>query len=256
MDELRARPPRQGAAIVANGVPRGNPETTLSLLPAAVMGQWMADNRDAVRGLVLDLGCGNAPYREWYGSLADRVVTYDPVVTDAVEVVGVAERLPFAGEVFDCVFALEVLEHVTDVESAIAEVLRVLKPGGEVLITVPFVYPIHEAPHDYRRFTQFGLQSLLERQGFVVQDLSAKGGLNLLLMHWLLMIVVRVTIRLARPLSPGRLITDHRWVRWIFSVPQLPLVHRHFSRRITGTAAWATLGYMARAKKEGPGSSY
>ena len=57
---------RQGSASVVNGVPYSNRESTLSLLPGAVVGRWLADNADAVSGILLDLGARNQPFKAWY----------------------------------------------------------------------------------------------------------------------------------------------------------------------------------------------
>lgn len=63
---------------------------------------------------------------------------------------------------FDAVFMLEVLEHVRTPHTALQEILRVLKPGGRLFLSTPFIFPIHDEPHDYFRFTRYGLAFLLE----------------------------------------------------------------------------------------------
>jgi ubiquinone/menaquinone biosynthesis C-methylase UbiE len=108
-------------------------------------------------GRVLDLGCGEQPYREVYGAHAERVVAVDisrrgSESTDAF-VRGSAVAIPFADSSFDFVLCSEVLEHVPDPRRAIGEIARVLRPGGRLVLTVPFLYPIHEEPWDFWRFT-------------------------------------------------------------------------------------------------------
>jgi ubiquinone/menaquinone biosynthesis C-methylase UbiE len=76
------------------------------------------------------------------------------------------QRLPFADQVFDVVLATEVFEHVVDLDGVLAELKRVLRPGGKLLVTAPFLYPEHELPTDYRRFTQNGLVTVLSKHGF------------------------------------------------------------------------------------------
>lgn len=61
---------------------------------------------------------------------------------------------------FDAVYCAEVLEHVRDVHKGIAEIYRVLRPGGRLIGSTPFLMPIHEAPVDFWRFTRYGLQEL------------------------------------------------------------------------------------------------
>ncbi|MCK5385530.1 MAG: methyltransferase domain-containing protein [Alphaproteobacteria bacterium] len=63
---------------------------------------------------------------------------------------------------FDCVVVLEVLEHVKDPQKALSEIWRVLKSGGKIILSTPFIFHIHAEPHDYWRFTHYGLSLLLE----------------------------------------------------------------------------------------------
>lgn len=71
----------------------------------------------------------------------------------------------------DTILILDVLEHVASPDSSLAETYRVLKPGGLVVLQVPFHYPLHDEPHDYQRWTDHGLRLLLERQGYKINKL-------------------------------------------------------------------------------------
>ena len=82
------------------------------------------------------------------------------------DVFGSADSLPFLENSFDVVFLFEVLEHLYNPREAIQEISRCLAPGGRAYITVPFLYPIHDAPHDYQRYTLHGLERELESAGF------------------------------------------------------------------------------------------
>lgn len=62
----------------------------------------------------------------------------------------------------DLFVVLEVLEHVQNPQKAVNEIFRVLKPGGKVIVSTPFIFQIHDMPHDYWRFTSYGLKLLLE----------------------------------------------------------------------------------------------
>ncbi|HLY96658.1 MAG TPA: class I SAM-dependent methyltransferase, partial [Sideroxyarcus sp.] len=79
---------------------------------------------------------------------------------------------PFQSREFDGIICNQVLEHVFEPDRFLQEMHRVLKPGGQLLLTVPFVWDEHEQPWDYARYSSFGLRSLLERNGFevVVQE--------------------------------------------------------------------------------------
>ena len=107
-------------------------------------------------GLVLDCGAGlrHTDYAH--------VVNYEIVPYDSTDVLGVAEQLPFADASFDAVLSLNVLEHVKDPFQAAREIMRVLKPGGEVFVVAPFLQPLHGYPHHYYNMTGEGLVNLFE----------------------------------------------------------------------------------------------
>ena len=69
--------------------------------------------------------------------------------------------LKYEDNTFDAVFCIAVLEHVYDYKKAISEMRRVLSPNGQLILSVPFAYPIHDAPHDYWRFTEYALKKML-----------------------------------------------------------------------------------------------
>jgi SAM-dependent methyltransferase len=126
---------------------------------------------------VLDIGCGMQPYRHMLGG---RVIEY--VGVDRVgeltrpTIVGTAEALPADDASVDVVLCTMVLEHVVDPRKVLAEARRVVKPGGRLVLTVPSVWPAHEMPHDYWRFTRSGLEQLLGEFEFE-GEIEALGGL-------------------------------------------------------------------------------
>lgn len=83
---------------------------------------------------------------------------------------------PFRDSVFDAVKATEVLEHVPDTAAALAECCRVLRPGGRVIITAPFLERLHGDPHDYSRFTREMWERLLAGAGLRLGTIEAQGG--------------------------------------------------------------------------------
>ncbi|MCB9978512.1 MAG: class I SAM-dependent methyltransferase [Rhodospirillales bacterium] len=68
---------------------------------------------------------------------------------------------------FDAVFMLEVLEHVKTPQAALDEIYRVLKPGGALFLSTPFIFPLHDEPYDFYRYTKYGLAHLLAAFGDV-----------------------------------------------------------------------------------------
>jgi SAM-dependent methyltransferase len=120
-------------------------------------------------GRLLDVGCGTKPYRSLFA--VNDYVGLD-IDNETSRQRGVADHLydgkvfPFASDSFDSVLCNQVLEHVFNPDEFIGEIVRVLKPGGKLLLTVPFVWDEHEQPNDYARYSSFGLRALLEKQGF------------------------------------------------------------------------------------------
>ena len=125
---------------------------------------------------LLDLGCGTRPYAALYTD-PRRITTTADIETrvTAISVISSASALPFAAESFDTVLLSEVIEHVEDEHLVISEIMRVLKPGGTLLITWPFNYAMHEQPHDYRRPTEFGMAALLRRHGLQPFEIMRRG---------------------------------------------------------------------------------
>jgi SAM-dependent methyltransferase len=133
------------------------------------------------RGLVLDVGCGEKPYRElllrapsqareYLGvDLANNAYAAPDLVWDGV-------TLPNADASVDSVLLTEVLEHCAEPAAVLREVFRVLRPGGFLFLTVPFIWPMHALPHDEFRFTPFALERLLAAAGFEAVRIDATGG--------------------------------------------------------------------------------
>ena len=124
-------------------------------------------------GRVLDFGCGSKPYESLFTSVeqyvgVDMLDTGHPHRHSRVDIFYDGEKLPFPDMAFDGVVSFEVLEHVFNPETVLGELRRVLKPGGMLLVTVPFAWDEHEAPFDFARYTSFGLKSILEGAGFEV----------------------------------------------------------------------------------------
>lgn len=123
-------------------------------------------------GEVLDVGCGRKPYRV----LASQATRYVGVDLDTPEScrLAVADKLydgktlPFPDASFDGALCSQVLEHVFTPEEFLREIARVLRPGGKLVLTVPFAWDEHEQPYDFARYSSFGLRALLERSGFEV----------------------------------------------------------------------------------------
>lgn len=127
-----------------------------------------------IRGRTLDVGCGQKPYRELFAAVTSYVGleldTPENRAAKAADVYYDGSTFPFGDDEFDSVVASQVLEHVFEPDAFLSEICRVLKPGGSLLVTVPFVWDEHEQPNDYARYSSFGLHHVLERNGFRVME--------------------------------------------------------------------------------------
>lgn len=104
-----------------------------------------------------------------------RVTCANITVAKGADVQADAALLPFAPAAFDAVLCAELLEHVPDPRPVLAQVRRVLRPGGTLLITVPFLYRMHADPFDFGRYTDGWWRAVLVETGFGVARLEKQG---------------------------------------------------------------------------------
>ncbi|OGN36028.1 MAG: hypothetical protein A2568_03565 [Candidatus Yanofskybacteria bacterium RIFOXYD1_FULL_44_17] len=126
-----------------------------------------------VFGTVVDVGAGSSPYRKFI--VCDRYVYLDiENRTGRPEIIisDLNQKIMLKDGFADCVVCTEVLEHIKKPQNAVNEVYRILKPGGMLVLTTPMVWPLHEAPNDFYRYTQYGLEGLLKEAGF--SDISIR----------------------------------------------------------------------------------
>jgi SAM-dependent methyltransferase len=141
--------------------------------------------RQYVRGRTLDLGAGRLAWRDLLSRYGTSYTSGDltrehPDVDVLFDATG---EYPFGDGSFDTVFCCSVLEHAKEPWKAFPEIWRVLAPGGTAIVSVPFIFYLHGQPHDYYRFTRYGLTYLAERAGFTVEKMVPNGGLTTLLLN-------------------------------------------------------------------------
>lgn len=133
-----------------------------------------------LRGLVLDIGCADQKVRRFLPADC-AYIGLDYYQTAAgwygtrPQIFGDAQHLPILANSIDSVLLLDVLEHLPKPQDCIHEIRRVLKPGGKLILQVPFVYPIHDAPLDFQRWTIYGLRELAKKSRFVVNEETPLG---------------------------------------------------------------------------------
>ena len=124
-------------------------------------------------GRLLDVGCGAKPYASWMrygnGGISEYIGLDIQPGAEVDVVVRPGESWPIADGSVDGVLLLQVLEHVVDRERMLEEIARVLRPGGMLLATIPFLYPVHDLPHDYSRFTAEGIAQIFSEKFEVVE---------------------------------------------------------------------------------------
>jgi SAM-dependent methyltransferase len=140
-----------------------------------------------LHGKCIDIGCGDMPFRSL---IEKRVDQYDSVdiekrVPDVRYLADIQDMSVIDSDSYDSALCLEVLEHVPNPCKAIAEIHRILKKGATLVCSVPHLSRLHEEPHDYYRYTKYGIRYLFERSGFRVISIEPTGGMFCFLGHQL-----------------------------------------------------------------------
>jgi SAM-dependent methyltransferase len=145
------------------------------------------------RGRLLDVGCGDKPYERIFRPHVDQYLGIEHLSTFTATAANLgASRpdclydgycLPFADASFDTVISIQVLEHTPRPRQLMAEMARVLKNGGALILAAPFSFRLHEEPHDYFRYTPHGLRELCSEVHLVLEHVEQVGSLWSLVGH-------------------------------------------------------------------------
>lgn len=217
----------------------------------------------AAGGVLIDVGGAERPYGELFGPRVSRYVglEYPPMVDNlvpelwevlpsvrhVVDVWGDGNALPFATDSADCVLLSEVLEHVPRPDNLLREAARALRPGGRVLLTVPFMAPLHQLPYDYYRFTREGLRKMFEAAELEVEWIAARGNVATATGSALVQYLLRTLG--ARKANHDGSVSLSRW-RAPLVLPLLALIQGLFAllERMTDDES-SCLGWTAVARK-------
>ncbi len=204
--------------------------------------------------VVVDVGGGEAPYRRKIdASVHLSVDRRSPPQTLAThQVVADACRLPVPDATADLVLCTEVVEHVADDRALYRELRRITADHGALVLSAPFVHPLHESPHDYRRPTSAGLAHGLRSAGFEIESIDAVAGTGALLVDVAVRSIGPKVSALDRR-APDRL---GRALRETFGHTQVALadqILRRSGRRHAAIdplipAPRLTLGYVVKAR--------
>ncbi len=151
--------------------------------------QWLIYRRERsyrrqlaqqVSGHLLDIGCADQAIRQGLPDTChyiglDYYQTATQWYSTRPDVYGDAQQLPFRDQSLDTVLLLDVLEHLPNPERCFQEIARVLKPQGQLFLKVPCLYPLHDRPLDFQRWTSHGLLELARRHGLVITEMDCWG---------------------------------------------------------------------------------
>jgi SAM-dependent methyltransferase len=133
----------------------------------------LSGTTECLKGRIIDIGCGNKEIKKYLAQDSDYIGLdfYKTAVEwygSRPDIYGDAQILPLRNGCADTVILLDVLEHLPNPEKCIYEISRILVRGGTFLIQVPFVYPLHDAPLDFHRWTLYGLREILSKHNFKI----------------------------------------------------------------------------------------
>ena len=132
------------------------------------------------QGDCYDLGCGESPYQAFFLQFAQQYIGVDWAgsnhATKETILADLNELLPLNSNIADCVISLSVLEHLYHPQNMLNEAYRLLKPNAAMILQVPWQWQIHEQPHDYFRYTPYGLKQMFTKAGFKEVIIECQGG--------------------------------------------------------------------------------
>jgi SAM-dependent methyltransferase len=162
---------------------RDSKEVSISsrLITDLIADQYDRNLRNHAKGRLLDLGCGKVPLYEAYKDYVTENICIDWMGTlhknEYLDYeLDITENLPFRENEFDTIILSDVLEHIPVPEQLWKEMARILSTNGKIILNVPFMYWLHEQPHDYYRYTEFALRRFVDRAGLRLIMLKPVGG--------------------------------------------------------------------------------
>lgn len=140
----------------------------------------LSENISYLHGKILDIGGKKANKRGAFRPPLKQVESWEYLNTDLStkpDIRAGAEQIPVSDGSYNTVLLTEVLEHIQDPLQVLAEAYRVLAPEGILVLSMPFLVPVHSDPHDYQRWTREKLELELEKVGFKIKAFNSMGGI-------------------------------------------------------------------------------
>ncbi len=207
--------------------------------------RFLLKHSSRFKGVLYDLGAGESPYKDFFLQYADRYIAVDWAGsfhdTKADIAADLNKPLPIASDVADTVVTLSVMEHLCEPQTMLNEAYRILKPGGEIMLQVPWQWRVHEAPYDNFRYTPYGLHYLLKKAGFADVVVEPQSGFFTMLF-------------LKMNYFSQRFIRGPRLLRWLIKAVLLPFwyfgqIVAPLLDKLDRSWALETSGYYVTGKK-------
>ncbi len=140
-----------------------------------------------VKGRMLDIGSGHSRgYESLFKPYTDEYLCVDHQYAENIDICADCYEIPLADASIEVILSTQVIEHLQMPDQMLKEAYRLLKPSGQLILTVPMVWGLHEEPVDFYRYTEYGLRYLLEQAGFEEIQIQPLEGLFAVLVQMLL----------------------------------------------------------------------
>lgn len=154
-----------------------------------------------IKGTVVDVGGRKSKYKGFFRIPAEKIkeiITVNIEKNVGADIIASAEKIPLPDNSADTVMMTEILEHLQNPKEAIKEAARLLKPGGYMIISTPFLYPIHADPDDYQRMTVSWFRKTIIENNLNMVEIKEQGFLFTVILDSFKKIISEIKFTLVR----------------------------------------------------------